>query len=332
MRDSVQQVGQRGDQRDRRLPREDPARAAVDARRLRPAHAAEVEVEHAAEVLGRVVVGQPPAQVAVEDDGVEQRLERVVGVAHRLVEDGGAVLPGGRRGGPVAEPVGLVVDRQEAGAAVDRDPDHHVDRAGEVAEQALAGEVGVGRQGVGEGEQRVAAGRCARSSGPRSPSDDVGGAARPARSPPAQRHLEVELAQPVGEVDVAQRQPARERPERASRTPRRARRRAPRRRPRPPTRRGAPRSGRAARRAGRARRGRRARAPRAPASRTRRPPAGRPSATRRPPARGRPRGPATSSGERLELGVVEVGRVVGLGQDPVGSAGVRSARPAESAE
>ena len=49
-RDSVQQVGEGGHERDRRLPREHPARAAVDEGRRRPAHAAQVEVEHAAEV------------------------------------------------------------------------------------------------------------------------------------------------------------------------------------------------------------------------------------------------------------------------------------------
>ena len=47
------------------------------------AHAAQVEVEHAAEVTRGVVAGLPPAQVAVHHDGVEQRLQRVVGVQHR---------------------------------------------------------------------------------------------------------------------------------------------------------------------------------------------------------------------------------------------------------
>ena len=57
------------------LPGEHAAGVAVHHRRVRPDHAAHEEVEDAGEVPVGVVVRQSPAQVAVQRDGVEQRLQ-----------------------------------------------------------------------------------------------------------------------------------------------------------------------------------------------------------------------------------------------------------------
>ena len=149
-----------------------PSEHAARRRRRRgggPAHAAQEQVEGAAEVALGGVVGQPPAQEAVQRHAVEQRLERVVGVDHRGGEALGGVVRGGEGFGGRAEPVGLVVDDDEAGAG---QPQHGVDAAGEVAAQRLVGErrvgqeIGVAREGVVGGEvgaqQRGDLGRAAR--------------------------------------------------------------------------------------------------------------------------------------------------------------------------
>ena len=89
----------------------------------------------------RVVVGQPPAQVAVQHDGVEQGLERVVRVQHRVGHQRGRVVEGGQRALRVAELVGLVVDDDIAmlvTARRIRHAQHHVDRATQVSPQELA--------------------------------------------------------------------------------------------------------------------------------------------------------------------------------------------------
>ena len=86
-RSPIEQVRQLRHQRRGRLPGEDTAGHAVDHRGVRPAHAAQEQVQHPAEVPVRVVVaGQPPAQEPVQRHGVEQRLERVVRVEHRRGE------------------------------------------------------------------------------------------------------------------------------------------------------------------------------------------------------------------------------------------------------
>ena len=106
---------QRLDQRRRRAPREHAARHAVDDRRVRPGHPAQEQVEHAGEVALGVVAGQPPAQVAVQRDRVEQRLQRVVRALHLRRERRRA--GSARRSAPrrAREPVRLVVDDREAG-------------------------------------------------------------------------------------------------------------------------------------------------------------------------------------------------------------------------
>ena len=50
----------------------------VDDGGARPAHAAHEQVQRAAQVLVGVVAGQPPAQVPVQRNGVQQQLQRVV--------------------------------------------------------------------------------------------------------------------------------------------------------------------------------------------------------------------------------------------------------------
>ena len=131
-------------------PAEHARRVPVDDRGVRAAHAAHEQVEHAAEVPLGVVAGQPPAQEAVQHNGVQQRLQRVVGVQHRLGQPGRAVVGGGHRPTRLAEPVGLVVDHHEPRPTdpVDPgDPQHHVDRAGQVAAQRLIAERPAGPAG-----------------------------------------------------------------------------------------------------------------------------------------------------------------------------------------
>ena len=199
---------------------------------------------------GRVVAGLAPAQEAVQHRGVQQRLQRVVGVAHRRGERLGAVAVGGQRLVDRAEPVGLVVDDQVARAGVGAHPEHHVDRAGEVAAQRLLAE----RAGsaAAYGAHRVALGQVPLEQRRQVAEPDVGGVA--ARSPPASGSSKSISRSRSVSGDLAQR--ARRRAGRAaSRRPRPARRPAPRGRARPATSRAARRCGRAARRAGRARRG-----------------------------------------------------------------------------
>ena len=75
----IEEVAELADEGAGRSPGEDAAGRAVDAWRVRSGHAAQEEVEDAGDVAVGVVVGQPPAQVAVQRDGVEQPLQRVVG-------------------------------------------------------------------------------------------------------------------------------------------------------------------------------------------------------------------------------------------------------------
>ena len=82
VRPPVEQIGQLGDQGRRWCPREDPGRVTIGQRGVLPAHAAQIEVEHATQMATRVVARLPPAQVAVDDDDVQQGLEWIVGVHH----------------------------------------------------------------------------------------------------------------------------------------------------------------------------------------------------------------------------------------------------------
>ena len=168
-------------------------------------HPAQEQVEHAREVLVRVVAAQPPAQVAVQRHRVEQRLEPVVRVLHLGRQRGGPVVPGAQRLARRGEPVRLVVGDREAPA---RQPQDEVQAAGEeaahgvaqarvrqprrVAGQRVAGRQVLGQHG-GDRAQRERAGRVVAAD---------------------QRQLEAELVEPVRARDVAQPQVADERPER----------------------------------------------------------------------------------------------------------------------
>ena len=202
----VEHVAQRLDERGRRLPGEHAARHAVDDRRVRPGHPAHEQVQHAREVALGGVARQPPAQVAVQRDGVEQRLEAVVRVGHLGAERGRAVVPGGQVLARQREPVGLVVDDGEALAG---EPQDEVDAAREVAAHARA-------QARVEQALRVARQRVARRRVRAHHVGDRGQRQRRAARVVAadQRQLEVELVEPVGARDVAQRDAARHRPQR----------------------------------------------------------------------------------------------------------------------
>lgn len=66
----------------------------------------------------RVVVGETPAQVAVQRGKIEQGLQRVVRALHRLCERGGPIVPGAELLSVGAEPIALVVDKGVAGRAL----------------------------------------------------------------------------------------------------------------------------------------------------------------------------------------------------------------------
>ncbi len=61
-----------------------------------------------------VVVPQPPTEVPMEGDGVEEGLQRVVGGDHFGLQRVGPVVPGGQRLAGRAQLVGLVVGQKEA--------------------------------------------------------------------------------------------------------------------------------------------------------------------------------------------------------------------------
>ena len=202
----------------------------------------------------------------------------------------------GQRFAGGAEPVGLVVDHDVARLVGRPDAEHHVDRAAEVAAEQLVAERRR-LEAIGVGAHRVVGGRCRREHGGHRGEQVLGSRGA---SPPAERELEVELAQPVAQTEV---RPVCDR-RRAGRAGCAASAAAPRRvagRWRRPTttaaaRRPAPR----ARPAGRARTGRRARARRAPTSRRSRrraaPPCGEAGRRRsRPAPRGGGRGAAPRS-------------------------------------
>ena len=84
----VEQIAQGRDQRPRRPPGPHAARLAVDLGPCRAAHPPQEQVERPAQVPLRVVSRDPPAQVPVQGDGVQQRLQRVMGGLH-LRQHGG---------------------------------------------------------------------------------------------------------------------------------------------------------------------------------------------------------------------------------------------------
>ena len=109
----VEQVAQLGDERRptaaRRTRRTAGRRPGAPPRRSCPAGTGRARRPGAR----RVVAGQPPAQVAVQGDDVEQRLQRVVGPLHRRGERRRPVVPRRQVLALGAEPVRLVVDDDE---------------------------------------------------------------------------------------------------------------------------------------------------------------------------------------------------------------------------
>ena len=214
-----------------------PATCPSIDRRLGAAHAAQEEVEDAAEVARRVVRRQPPAQVAVQDDGVEQRLERVVAVQHRPGHLGAAVV-GRRSAASRARRAGWSCsrrrrsgDRRRRHRRPARAAPRRSTRTGSPAAPARRAGRRAGRRTTRAGRRRAGGGAAA---GATSREPDVG--ARPLGPVAAgQRELEVELAEPVTHRDVDQAQPGRERTERGVLRGQQRRRRSRRRRRRPAT-------------------------------------------------------------------------------------------------
>ena len=178
---AVEQVGQRDDERGRRRPAEHTGRVPVDDGVSRAAHAAQVEVEHAAEVACGVVAGLPPAQVAVHHDDVEQRLQRIVGVQHRRGQPVAARSRRRSAAGPGRRAGWSCSRRRGSGARPER-------RSGAPRRSSRRGSrAATGRRGrrpssrSAYGSSGSSAGRCWRSRAPRPP------AVRPGRrrSPPA---------------------------------------------------------------------------------------------------------------------------------------------------
>ena len=190
----LQQPVQLEHERGRRAPGEDAARLPVDHRRVRADHAADEQVQHAAQVRRRVVAREPPAQVAVQRDGVEQRLQPVVGAFHLLGQRRRPVVPGRERLAGRGEPVRLVVDDVERAVQ----PQREVDAAGQVAAHRRA-QVRVA-QPVRVARERIARREVA--------AQDVADRARrhgaDRRVTARQRQLEVQLVQPVRARHVAQ--------------------------------------------------------------------------------------------------------------------------------
>ena len=170
----------------------------------RPGHPAHEQVEHAGEMALGVIAAQPPAQVAVQRRGVQQRLQAVVRALHLRRERRGAVVPGGQRLAGRGQPVRLVVgDRERAPRPARRG---RCCRSGSRARSPA----GRGPRAVGVPGERVVGGQMR--------AQHRGDRAR--REPPVglvaadERQLERQLVEPVRARDVAQPQPADERPER----------------------------------------------------------------------------------------------------------------------
>ena len=158
-------------------PGEHAARLPVDDRYVGTGHAAQEQVQGAAQVTVGGVAGQPPPQVAVQGDDVEQRLQRVVGVLHGGGERLGPVVPCREVLAVGAEPVRLVVDDDEALAPIDRPARAARRRGCPSGSRAAAGrgpDRGAGRRTRRAGRRR-GRGRRARRRG------------RPASAPPPAR-------------------------------------------------------------------------------------------------------------------------------------------------
>ena len=94
------------------LPGEDSARLAVDDGVDGAAHAPQVQVEHSAEVQLRRIAALAPAQIAMQRDRIQQRLQRIVRARASLrpAARGCSRRPSAVRSrGGAAEPVRLVV-------------------------------------------------------------------------------------------------------------------------------------------------------------------------------------------------------------------------------
>ena len=172
----------------------------VDHRRVRPAHAAHEQVQHAAEMSCRVIARLSPAQEPVQHNAVQQRLQRIVGVQHRLDQPRPAVVRRRQRLVGVAQPVRLVVDHQVAAhrrtrSTASTDPLRYP-RSDWSPSASLDQPVGVGRQRV-VGWQMLA----------QQVADVAQLDVRRCRTQIAagQRKLEVHLPQPISQTDLAQR-------------------------------------------------------------------------------------------------------------------------------
>ena len=187
---AVERGAQRGHERARRPPGEDAARRAVDGRRAGAGHPAQEQVEDARQVAVGVVARQPPAQVAVQRDGVEQRLQPVVGALHlgRAARAGRWCQAVSSSPGP-AQPVRLVVDDREPVA--ERERRGRCCRSGSRARSAPQRGV---VEPVGVAGERVA-GRQVRA---QHRGDRVQRQPPGRRVAAGERQLEVELVEPVG--------------------------------------------------------------------------------------------------------------------------------------
>ena len=120
----IEHVAQRFDKRTRRPPRE-------HARIRLAGHASNEQVEHAGQMAVRRVPGQPPAQIPVQRDRVQQRLQPVVRATHLLCQHVRSVVRKREWLARWAEPVRLVVDDGEPRGGRAPNPRHEVDAPGE---------------------------------------------------------------------------------------------------------------------------------------------------------------------------------------------------------
>ena len=148
---------------------------------------------------GRVVAGQPPAQVAVQRDGVQQRLQRIVGVLHLGHEGGGPVVPG-RRAARRRRRASWSCSRRWRTAVRRRQraaPGRGCRPDSRAASRSQGRVVRAGRRS----RPGVAGGQSA----PQQVGDGAGRARSPRGvSPPASGSSKLQLVEPVGPADVAQ--------------------------------------------------------------------------------------------------------------------------------
>ena len=129
------------------------------------------------------VPGLAPAQKTMQHNGIQQRLQRVVGVQHRLDELRPAVVGGRHELGRDHRAGWSCNRRPDSGAPAIGHPQHHVDRSRQIATQRLAAE----RHRLSRsayGHIGSAGARCSRSTAPISASR-ISGICASLRSPRA---------------------------------------------------------------------------------------------------------------------------------------------------